>query len=65
MSDQDVYLRQGGSTIEAASTDMRIKKDIGFIVLVTREENSYLAALRVTDDGTVKCTRLDDDTPGA
>jgi len=61
--DQDVYLRMGDSTVTAATTDFLLKADASMIITVEEAAHSYIAALQVTDAGTVKITRLDDKSP--
>ena len=63
MSNEHIYLRQGSSTVTAASTDMRLQRWQPIVIVVDSAQNNYLAVLRVNTNGTVKCTRLDDQTP--
>lgn len=63
MGSEHFYLRQGNSTVVAAATDMRLQRWQPIVIVVDSEQNNYLAVLRVSVSGTVKVTRLDDETP--
>jgi hypothetical protein len=62
--DQDVYLKMGGSTVAATTGDHLLPaRPQSVVVTVDDAAHAYLAVLRVTDDGTVKCTRIDEKSP--
>jgi len=63
MCDQAVYLKMGGSAVTATANDFRLPADSSIVVTVRRVEHSYIAALRFDTNGTLKITRLDDETP--
>ena len=60
---EDCYVRQGGSTVEAAATDFRLQKWQAVKIVVDSSANNYIAALQVSAGGTLKCTRFDSETP--
>lgn len=63
MCDQAVFLRQGDSTVVAATSDFRLPADMSIVITVRKAQHSFLAALQVDTSGTVRITRLDDEEP--
>lgn len=63
---QDVYLRQGPATggIDATSSDCLLMANTYFKLTVTSLQDNTISALRVTTNGTLRCTNNSGDTPG-
>lgn len=60
--DQDVYLKMGGAAVVATSSDHLLPaRPQSIVVTVSKAAHSYIAALQVSDAGTLKCTRIDDE----
>jgi hypothetical protein len=64
-SNQNVRIRQGGSLVTAAVTDMLLTANTYLKVTVTSTDNNYIAAITPTGgtDGTLDSTILSDQTP--
>lgn len=61
--DQDVYLRQGGSTVEADADDFLLKGDGYVKITVNSAADAYLAALQVSAAGTLRVTANSQKSP--
>lgn len=59
----DAFFRQGASGMSAAdSSDMLLKANETFVVIVSAETNEYFRVIQSSSGGTLYVTRLDDDT---
>lgn len=56
MATTDVYIRQGGSTVNATTSDFLLRANTYWPVVVQGANDAYIAALRVDTNGTLRIT---------
>lgn len=61
--DQDVYIRQGDSTVVAATTDFLLEAGASFTATVDHPDHAYVAAIQKSEAGTLRITELSNRHP--